>query len=50
METVSNSSALKDQWARYQREFDYAKDIAFAETCAVIQNLIDEVETGRPII
>ena len=50
METVSNSSAMKDQWTRYQREFDYAKDIAFAETCTVIQNLIDEVATGKSII
>ena len=43
VKTVSSSSSMQDQWARYQKEFDYAKDVAFEDTCAMMQNLIDEV-------
>ena len=40
MEAVSNSSAMKDQWTRYQREFDYAKDIQFEDTCKVVKSVL----------
>ena len=46
IETVLTSSVMKDQWARYQREFDYAKDISFEDTCTAVQKLVDEVTTG----
>lgn len=44
IETVLKSSAMKDQWARYQKEFDYAKDIQFEDTCRAAIDLIDITE------
>lgn len=40
IETVLNSSAMKDQWTRYQKEFDYAKDIRFEDTCNAANGLM----------
>lgn len=42
IETVSKSPAMQDQWTRYQKEFDYAKDISFEDVCSVIQNLVSK--------
>ena len=44
IETVLNSSAMKDQWTRYQKEFDYAKDIQFEDTCKAVIALIEARE------
>lgn len=44
IETVSNSSVMKDQWTRYQKEFDYAKDISFKDTCGAIKNLLFSIK------
>ena len=44
IETVIKSSAMKDQWTRYQKEFDYAKDIRFEDTCMAAIDLIDITE------
>lgn len=41
IETVIKSSAMKDQWTRYQKEFDYAKDIQFEDTCTAVIKLIE---------
>ncbi|MEG2012976.1 MAG: nucleotidyl transferase AbiEii/AbiGii toxin family protein, partial [Anaerovoracaceae bacterium] len=30
---VKDSSAMNSQWKRYQKDFDYADDISFADTC-----------------
>lgn len=38
---VLNSSAMKDQWTRYQKEFDYAKDIQFEDTCKAVAKLMN---------
>ena len=43
IETVLNSSAMKDQWARYQKEFDYAKDIRFEDTCKAVNELMQNI-------
>lgn len=43
IETVLKSSVMKDQWARYQKEFDYAKDIRFEDTCKVANELIQNI-------
>ena len=46
IDTVSKSSAMKDQWTRYQKEFNYAKEILFEDTCIVIRSLVDEITIG----
>lgn len=43
IETVSTSSAMKDQWTRYQKEFDYARDISFEDTCEAITVLFNDM-------
>lgn len=43
IETVLNSSAMKDQWTRYQKEFEYAKDISFENTCKAVNELMEEI-------
>lgn len=44
IETVLKSPVMKDQWTRYQKEFDYAKDIRFEDTCRAAIDLIDITE------
>lgn len=43
IETVLKSSVMKDQWVRYQKEFDYAKDIRFEDTCKVANELMQNI-------
>lgn len=43
IETVLKSSVMKDQWTRYQKEFDYAKDIRFEDTCKVANELMQNI-------
>lgn len=43
IETVLKSSAMKDQWTRYQKEFDYAKNIRFEDTCKVANELMQNI-------
>lgn len=43
IETVLKSSVMKDRWARYQKEFDYAKDIRFEDTCKVANELMQNI-------
>lgn len=44
IENISKSSVMKDQWRRYQKEFDYAKDISFENTCKAVNALIAGIE------
>lgn len=44
IEIVINSDALQKQWTRYQKEFDYAKDISFEDTCSAIKNLLFSIK------
>ena len=44
IETVANSTVMNNQWTRYQKEFDYAKDIRFEDTCKAVNQLITEIE------
>lgn len=46
IETVLNSSAMKDQWTRYQKEFDYAKDIQFEDACVAVERLLNDINGG----
>lgn len=44
--TISKSSVMKNQWTRYQKEFDYAKDIKFKDTCESVNELMINVQGG----
>ncbi len=44
IEAVANSTVMNNQWTRYQKEFDYAKDIRFEDTCKAVNQLITEFE------
>lgn len=44
IETISKSSVMKNQWTRYQKEFEYAKDIRFEHTCEAAIALIEVME------
>lgn len=41
IETVANNTVMNNQWTRYQKEFDYAKDIQFEDTCTAVIKLIE---------
>lgn len=43
IETVSKSSVMKDQWIRYQKEFDYAKNIQFGDICDAVNGLMANI-------
>lgn len=42
--TIINSPAMRNQWTRYQKEFEYAKDIRFEDACNVVRELMNIVE------
>lgn len=44
IETVANNTVMNNQWTRYQKEFDYAKDIRFKDACKEVNQLITEIE------
>lgn len=39
---IRESKQLRDFWEKYQRNFDYAKDISFDDTCDTILFLMDQ--------
>ncbi len=43
IENISKSYVMKDQWTRYQKEFEYAKDISFENTCKAVNELMEEI-------
>ncbi len=43
IEAVINSSAMNNQWARYQKEFEYARDIGFEDTCEAVKNIMRNI-------
>ena len=36
MDTVRHSEVMQEQWKNYQKDFEYATDIAFEEACDVV--------------
>ena len=40
---LRNNQQLQNFWQRYQKNFDYAKDILFQETCASILNIMNKI-------
>lgn len=43
IDTVEKSEAMRKQWKNYQKNFEYAKDIAFEEACNVVVKLMEEI-------
>ena len=43
MEIVKQSDVMNRQWSNYSKDFDYAAEIAFAETCDAVVQLMDEL-------
>ena len=44
IEDVANSTVMNNQWTRYQKEFDYAKDINFKDICFMIKELLPSIK------
>lgn len=44
IETVASSTVMNNQWTRYQKEFEYAKDINFKDTCFTIKELLSSIK------
>lgn len=42
MDTVRNSEVMRKRWDNYQKDFEYATDIAFEDTCDAVGQLMDE--------
>jgi len=40
VESIRNSSGMQTFWTNYQKEFDYAKDISFDETCDMVLRIM----------
>ena len=43
MDTVKKSEVMQRQWKNYQKDFEYAMDIAFEDACDVVVELMDEL-------
>ena len=43
MDTVRNSEMMQKQWDNYQKDFEYAADIAFKDTCYAVVKLMDNL-------
>lgn len=41
---IRTSDQLRLFWKKYQRDFDYAKDISFDDTCDTIQRIMDSIK------
>ena len=41
MNAVRNSEVMRKQWYNYQKDFEYATDIVFEETCDAVVQLMD---------
>lgn len=40
---IRASEQLRDFWKKYQRNFDYAKEISFDDTCDTVQRIMDSI-------
>lgn len=45
---ISKNNMLRKIWEKYQREYEYAKDISFEETCNTIQTIMNTIMTLPP--
>lgn len=46
IEEIKDSHQMQIQWEKYQKIFDYAKDISFAEACETILSIMNEITGG----
>lgn len=46
LEGVVTSDIMLKQWDKYQKDFDYAKDISFIDTCASIMDILSSLSFG----
>ena len=44
MKEIRESDSLRKLWEKYSREYEYAKDISFDDTCNTIQTIFDRCE------
>ncbi len=44
MSVVRGSEFMQEQWQKYQRNFDYAKEISFEETCEAVMDVMDRLK------
>lgn len=40
---IRGSKHQQDYWIKYQKNFDYAKDISFDDACNTIQRILDDM-------
>ena len=43
MDTVRNSEIMQKQWVNYQKDFEYATDIAFLDACYAVEQLMNSI-------
>ena len=43
MKEIRESVTLRRLWEKYSREYEYAKDISFDDTCNTIQTIMDAI-------
>ena len=43
MKEIRESDTLRRLWEKYSREYEYAKDISFDDTCNTIQTIMDAI-------
>ena len=43
MKEIRESDTLRKLWGKYSREYEYAKDISFDDTCNTIQTIMDAI-------
>lgn len=50
MEVVRNSEAMKRNWSNYSKDYDYAADIDFSQTCDAVTQLMDSLPEKTLVI
>lgn len=43
MKEIRGSDTLRRLWEKYSREYEYAKDISFDDTCNTMQTIMDAI-------
>lgn len=43
LEAIQNSEIMQNHWRRYQKDFEYANDISFEDTCISVRNLMEQI-------
>ncbi|MDD3369099.1 MAG: nucleotidyl transferase AbiEii/AbiGii toxin family protein [Lachnospiraceae bacterium] len=44
MESVKESKVMQEQWAGYQKNFEYAADVRFEDACETVVRIMDELK------